>query len=152
MYCSSCGVAVTQGLTYCNRCGAKLNRSEGASKSSEVKPELLVSAMVATFILGLFGITALMGVMKVILQAYTGQIFGFALITFLVMMLLEGVFISLLLRRRRGVENADDAGQLPRATKELDAAQAQFLPESRASVTEHTTRAFDPSYSERVPK
>ena len=40
MYCSSCGVAVTQGLGYCNYCGAKLNGANGDSVSttSEVKP------------------------------------------------------------------------------------------------------------------
>ncbi len=31
MYCSSCGVAVAQGLSYCNFCGAKLNRDNEES-------------------------------------------------------------------------------------------------------------------------
>jgi hypothetical protein len=152
LYCSSCGVAATPGLTYCNRCGAKLNQSERASKSSGVKPEVLVSSMVATFILGLIGITALMGVLKVILRLETGQILGVAAFSFLIMLLLEGVFISLLFRRRSVNENAGEAGQLPRATKELDAAHPQTLPEGVASVTEHTTRAFEPIYRERAPK
>lgn len=151
MYCPSCGAAVTPGLTYCNRCGAKLNQGERASKSSEVKPELVVSAMVATFIFGLFGLTALMGVLKVILQLQTGQILGVAAFSFLTMLLLEGAFITLLFRRRRH-EKADETGQLQRATKELDAAQSRILPEGMPSVTEHTTRAFEPIYRERAPK
>jgi len=55
MYCSSCGVAVTQGLGFCNYCGAKLSGVNGdsISKPSAAKPELLVSAMVAVFVLGL---------------------------------------------------------------------------------------------------
>jgi len=46
MYCSSCGVAVAQGLSYCNYCGAKLNGAKGDNviKSSEVKPESLINA------------------------------------------------------------------------------------------------------------
>lgn len=151
MYCSSCGASATPGLTYCNRCGAKLNQSERASKSSDVKPELLVSAMVATFIFGLFGLTALMGVLKVILELQTGQIFGIAAFGFLLMLLLEGVFITLLFRRR-GDKKADDVAQLPRATNELDAAHPRTLPEGVTSVTEHTTRAFEPIYRERAPK
>ncbi|MGZ8847703.1 MAG: hypothetical protein ACXW3C_14685, partial [Pyrinomonadaceae bacterium] len=91
LYCPSCGAAVTQSLSYCNRCGVKLNQSERASKSSDVKPEVLVSSMVATFILGLFGLTALMGVLKVILQLQTGQILGVATFGFLIMLLLEAV-------------------------------------------------------------
>lgn len=148
MYCSSCGVAVTQSLSYCNRCGAKLNRSDEA-ESSEVKKETLVASMVATFIFGLFGITVLMGVMKAVLNFELHLILAGATAAFLIMLLLEGVFISLLLRRRRG---AEDAGQIKRATKELDAGQTQFIPEDRASVTEHTTRAFDPVYKEQSSK
>jgi len=38
------------------------------------------------------------------------------------------------------------------ATKGLDAAQARALPEPVSSVTEHTTRAFEPIPSERTSK
>jgi hypothetical protein len=38
------------------------------------------------------------------------------------------------------------------ATKELDAAHARAMPEHVPSVTEHTTRAFDPIYTERTSK
>jgi hypothetical protein len=34
-------------------------------------------------------------------------------------------------------------------TKELDAAQVRVLPEPMPSVTEHTTRTFEPSFIER---
>jgi hypothetical protein len=37
-------------------------------------------------------------------------------------------------------------------TKELDAAQPRALPEPVPSVTEHTTRTFEPLYSERKSK
>jgi hypothetical protein len=66
MYCSSCGVAVNNELTYCNYCGAKLNRGD-SRKSSEVRPEGLVMMMVATFVMGTLVITLLMGMMKAVL-------------------------------------------------------------------------------------
>jgi hypothetical protein len=150
MYCSACGGAITQpGLSFCNHCGAKLNRSNEAGKS-ELKPESLVAAMVATFILGLIGISALLGVMKVILNFDLPLILLGGLVSFLIMLLLEGVFISLLLRRRP--RDADEAGQLKRATKELDAGQTRFIPADRTSVTEQTTRAFDPIYKDQSSK
>jgi hypothetical protein len=154
MYCSSCGVAVAQGLSYCNYCGAKLNAVKGdnAVKSSEVKPELLVSAMVAVFVLGLAAITLLMGMMKAVLRLEAGQILPFTVLSFLIMLLVEGVCIRLLFRRNRGVEEQAAALSKNQATKELDAAQAQVLPEPLSSVTEHTTRAFDSIYSERTSK
>jgi hypothetical protein len=155
MYCSTCGVAVATGLSYCNYCGEKLSgaKSDSPVKSREVRPESLIGAMVFTFVFGLGAITILMGVMKAVLHFQDGAILGFALLSFLVMLSLEGVFIRLLLRRRSGAEEAGDSVRLRgQATGELDAAQARRLPEPMPSVTEHTTRAFDPIYSERTPK
>jgi hypothetical protein len=155
MYCSSCGVAVAQGLSYCNYCGAKLNTVKGDSavKSSEVKPELLVSSMVAVFVLGIVAITVLMGVMKNVLGLPVERVLAFTLLPFLIMLLLEGVFLRLLFRRKRGPEEAGGTAQLRgQETKELDAGQARVLPEPVSSVTNHTTRTFDPIYSERRSK
>lgn len=155
MYCSSCGVAVAQGLSYCNYCGAKLSGAKGETRiePSAAKPETLVAAMVFVFVFGLVAITVLMGVMKAVLNLDGGQILGFALLSFLIMLSLEGVFIRLLLRRKRGTEEEGDTVRLKgQATKELDAAQARVLPEPVPSVTEHTTRAFEPVYNERTSK
>lgn len=152
MYCSSCGVAVVKGLSYCNHCGAKLidGNSEKSIKSSEIKPELVVSAMVAVFVLGLVAISMLLGVLKSVLRLDVGQILVFAFLSFLIMLLLEGVFIRLLFRRNRGDERAGATETLKGpATNELDAAQARALREPALSVTDHTTRAFDPIYIER---
>jgi hypothetical protein len=155
MYCSSCGVAVAQGLSYCNYCGAKLNAAKGDSavKSSEVKPELLVSSMVAVFVLGLAAITILMGVMKTVLGLPVERVLGFTLFPFLLMLLLEGVFLRLLLRRKRAPQEASETMKLRgQETRELDTGQARVLPEPASSVTDHTTRTFDPIYSERQTK
>jgi hypothetical protein len=95
-------------------------------------------------------ITVLLGVMKAVLHLDDGQILAFALLSFLIMLSLEGVFTGLLLRRKRGTEQSGRTALLKRqATTELDAANARLLPERMASVTEHTTRAFDPIYRER---
>ncbi|SRR6266851_1915694 len=154
MYCSSCGVAVAQGLTYCNYCGAKLSGpGDNALKSSGPRPEYLVFAMMAVFIFGVGAITLLMGMMKSVLGLTVESVLAFALLPFLVMLLLEGVFIRLLLRRNRGVE---ETSYTPRSkeqvTNELDAAHARSLPEPVPSVTEHTTRAFAPIHNERTSK
>jgi hypothetical protein len=153
MYCSTCGVAVAQGLSYCNYCGAKVSagQDDSVAKSPDVKPEFLVAAMTGLFIFGLLALTILVGVMKTALNLPVERVLGFALFPFLLLLLLEGVFMRLLFRSRRGANRAGDAvlsqGQ---ATKELDAAKAPLLPEAMPSVTEHTTRAFDPVYRERT--
>ena len=155
MYCSSCGVAVAQGLSYCNYCGAKLSgvKVDSVVKSSEVKPELLVCAMVAVFVLGVGVITGLMGMMKAVIGLNEGHVLGFTALSFLIMLLIEGVCIRLLFRRQRGTKEGSETVLLTsQATKELNAAEARVLPEAVASVTEHTTRAFAPIYHERTSK
>ena len=154
MYCPSCGVAVAQGLSYCNYCGAKLSGAKGDSliKSPEVKPELLVWGMVAVLVFGLVAIVFLLMAMKMV-GLNVGQILAFTILSFLIILLVEGVFISQLLRRKHGTEEAG-ATVLSKGqdTKELDAAQARALPEPVPSVTEHTTRAFEPVYDKRTSK
>jgi len=155
MYCSSCGVAVAQGLSYCNYCGAKLSGAKGESliKSSEVKPELLVSAMVALFILGLGAIAVLIGVMKEVAGFDLPILLAATMFSFVLMLVVEGVIIGLLLKGKRGAREAADTGRLKeQMIKELGGTRERVLPEPVPSITEHTTRAFEPIYSERKSK
>jgi hypothetical protein len=154
MYCPSCGVVVAQGLSYCNYCGAKLSTGKADTDANfpEVRPELLVSAMGAVFIFGLVAIAMLMGIMKNVIGLNDALILAFALLCFLIMITIEGVCIRLIFRRKRRAEEVDTAPLKGQATKELDAAQGRALPEPLPSVTEHTTRAFQPIPSDRTSK
>lgn len=152
MYCSTCGVAVTQGLSYCNYCGAKLSgaQSESVSEPRESKPDFLVAVMACVFIFGLIAITGLMGVMKVILDLPVENVLLIALLPFLIMLILEGVLLRQLFRRKQSiVKTAETMSFKGQATKELDASQARVLPEPVSSVTDHTTRVLDPVYTDR---
>jgi hypothetical protein len=154
MYCSACGVNVTQGLSYCNYCGAKVGENSGrVGKSSEVKPEFLISAMIGLFICGLVAITILMGMMKQVLGLPVEQVLGFAVLPFLLMLLLEGVCLRLLLRRNRSTEGSGANALLKQqTTKELGAARDRLLQEPLSSVTDQTTRTLEPLYNERKSK
>ena len=153
MYCSNCGVAVSKDLSYCQHCGAKLIRDDQLVNSREVKPDLLIRAMVTTFIFGLVAMTILMGVMKVTLGLAQSQILGLLLVPFGAMLVLEGVFIRLLTRGTQGLPAAPRAKLLTeQVTNELEAPGTRALPDPRPSVTEHTTRAFEPNYIERNSK
>jgi len=153
MYCSSCGVVVAQGLSYCNFCGARLNgeKSDDAIKSSELRPVSLVWAMVAVLVFGFVGIVFLMLAMKMV-GLNEAIILAFTLWSFLLMLLIEGVFIWKLLRNKPRGAKPGDTGFKDPSTSELDAARVRVLPEPMPSVTEHTTRAFDPIYNERKSK
>jgi len=150
MYCSSCGKVVAQGLSYCNYCGAKLNlKEEGDSRLPNVKPELLVSAMAGLFILGLIAIIMMMGMMKQVMGLSVESVLVISLLPFFLLLFLEGVFIRLLFRGRRGTDATTGSLSRGQSTKELDAAQMRPLPEPLSSVTEHTTRAFEPIHTKR---
>jgi len=152
MYCSTCGAAVAENLSYCNHCGARIlaSNSDKVTTSRDVKPESLIAAMVATFVFGLVAITLLLGVMKSVLGFEVGQILAFAALSFLTMLSLEGVFLRLLLRRSRGDEERARTDSLAgHTTKELGAPQVHALREPLSSVTDHTTRAFEPIYTDR---
>ncbi len=151
MYCSACGAAVAQGLSYCNYCGAKLSGANGdhVIKSSGVKPELLVSAMVGLFVLGLVAIAVLIGVLKAVAGFDLPFLLAATMLSFVLLLVVEGVLIGLLLKGKRGAKEAGGTERLKeQATKELGEAQVRVLPEPAPSVTEHTTRAFEPIYSE----
>ena len=150
MYCSNCGVAVAESLSYCNYCGARVvANSDRFDDSRDVKPGLLVSAMAGTFILGLVAITALLGVLKSVLGLESGQILAFAALSFLIMLCLEGVYLYLLFRRNRNAEIVARTELAGQTTKELGAPQVQALREPQTSVTDQTTRAFEPIYTNR---
>ena len=152
MYCSTCGVAVAENLNYCNHCGARIiaSNSDKVTTSRDVKPELLVHSMVATFVFGLLAISVLLGVMKSVLGLELGQLLGFAVLSFLIMLLLEGVFLLLLFRRNRGAEERARTELLAgHTTKELGEPQVQALREPLSSVTDQTTRAFEPIHTNR---
>jgi predicted nucleic acid-binding Zn ribbon protein len=146
MHCPSCGTAVTPGLSYCKHCGSELNGKErNLRKSSELPPGILVPAIAFTFVAGMGVLIGLIAVMKNY-NLNEGLINGFAVLTFLVMVIIEAIFIWLLLRSTLGRRGADDPAQAKRATtNELRAGEAPALPEPRMSVTEHTTRTLEPS-------
>ena len=153
MYCSACGSAVTQGLSYCNFCGAKLmGAGDNEPELPKVRPELLVAAMFGLFVFGLLVIGILMGLMKNVLDLPVDAVLVFTLFPFLLLLILEGVFLRLLFRRKRTSKETETVRLKGHATKELDPADAHALPEHMPSVTEHTTRAFAPIPNERTSK
>ena len=152
MYCSSCGMGVAEGLSYCKHCGAKLSgaKSDNVAKSSEVNPTLLVISMVALFVFGLLATGILVRVMKDVAGFNLPILAAVTIFSLLLLVTVESVFMRLLLKGKSSVKDVGDARPAKdQKTQELVEGQARALPEPVPSVTEHTTRAFEPIYSER---
>jgi len=145
MYCSSCGSALTPNLVYCNKCGARVSPSD----ADERRPEFLISAMIGLFVLGIGVMIGLMAVMKRGVGFDPPIILAITMLCFSLLFLIESILIFFLFRasfRRK----RKDVEQLKKpTTKELDSGTPFGLPANMASVTEHTTRAFDPVYIEK---
>ena len=147
MYCSTCGSAVAQNLSYCNRCGASLSRS------SELSLDSLIWAIVSLLIAGVGVNIGLLAVMKKVVGFHEGLIITVTFLSFLALLTAEGVLIRILLGVWRGNGRADNALRPnEQTTRELGEAQPRELPEPLPSVTEETTRAFEPTYSVRKSK
>jgi len=149
MYCSSCGSALTPNLVYCNKCGARVSPSDTDERRPDIAPEFLISAMIGLFVLGIGVVIGLMAVMKRGVGFDPPIILAITMLCFSLLFLIESILIVFLFRasfRRK----RKDVEQLKRpTTKELEAGTPLGLPANMASVTEHTTRAFDPVYIEK---
>jgi len=151
MFCPSCGVAVAPNLTYCNHCGAKVNgeKTDSLVKTTEIRYEaFLIASIGGLFVTGLLAISVLIGVMKAMLHFDFGPLVGFALLSFLILLALEGVIISRLFRLSRRVDKETARRSEAHVTKELEA-ESRVPAEPIPSVTEHTTRTLDPIYNDR---
>ena len=152
MYCSSCGSAVPTNLTYCNKCGARLSgsKTESLTRPSELAPDSLVWAILALFIMGTGVMIGLLAVLKEVVGFNLGLIAAVMLVGFGMMVAIESVLVYLLLSGRKAARRADEGYELKRATPlELNHPQPEMLQEPIGSVTEHTTRTFEPIYTER---
>jgi len=155
MYCSTCGSAIIQGLSYCNRCGARTSGADesGANKLSEASFNTLVGSLIGLPIAGLGIIIGLLVVMKKELGFADPPIMIITFLSFLLLLIAEGGLIWLLLHHTRTTKKTGDDVKLQETTtKELSGAQTRELGEAQAqdfavpltSVTENTTRSFEP--------
>jgi len=149
MYCSSCGVAVTQNLTYCNHCGAKISggKADTNLKTTELQfDSMIMVVMVALFIFGLPAISVLIGVMKAVLHFEYGPLIAFAFLSFLILIAIESILVLRLFRRKRKADDAAASTETRNVTRELET-QSRVVAEPVASVIDHTTRTLDPVFS-----
>jgi uncharacterized paraquat-inducible protein A len=155
MYCSTCGSVVAQHVSYCNRCGAKTGgvRDEAQDSAGGLSLDSLIWAIVSLFIAGLGVIIGLMVVMKEVVGFDLSIVLAVTGLSFLLLVAVEVVLTGMLLSgRKRAWRAGDSARTQEQTTRELEGARAHALPEPVPSVTEQTTRTFEPLYSERKSK
>jgi len=155
MYCPSCGTEAPEERSYCNRCGANLrpvaNQSAGPPARSVGATWAISMAVAAVTLVGFASIFSL--VMALVTRGIKLSEGGMALVSFalLVILAIDWLLIRqlphLTAKRQAPDEAADTAPK--RTLSEKPVAQIPAPREPATSVTEHTTRTFEPVHRDR---
>jgi hypothetical protein len=151
MYCQTCGVELANALSYCNKCGANLGtlKVQDQAETAATTIDTLLWVIVGTTItlLGM-GLGALVLINKGEINERLGT--AFVILTFVALVVLEGVLVWRLLHLNRNAEKIRTALQPDNlSTDQLNPLTARALHqplEPVPSVTEQTTRSLEPSY------
>ena len=154
MYCPSCGTELTSELSYCNRCGANLKPilpPAALPPAKLVRATWAISVAITLVTLGGFGMVFSV-VMELIANGINLSPGGMVLIFFCLLVILA--IVGLLVRQlSRVLSMSQLSGDAPAAQKpNLEEKPVQQISEARepvSSVTDHTTRTFEPIYRER---
>jgi hypothetical protein len=149
MYCPTCGTQMAEALSYCNRCGASLRALTSTHEANP--PEKTIDSIIwvivgtTSTILGMcLGALVLMKEREIDFALGT----VFVVLSFAAFLLVEGVLIWRLIQLNKGRKETRDFTRA-RGTdpEELAAVPTNALQEPVIpSVTEQTTRSFEPAF------
>jgi len=147
MYCHACGIALAQLTKYCNRCGVQLLPTEDGLKAQAALEKRLDSYLDGVFWITVFGLAFIVGG-SVLLKKV-----GFSDIVILTYAVLSSTvfLINFVLNLwnsmrllRVGKERKVSIQQAGPETAELNPARPEMFLTPAGSVTENTTRSFQP--------
>jgi hypothetical protein len=140
MYCASCGTPLTQGLSYCNRCGTSL-RERSASNTGAIS-----AFLTAITLIGVGGL-ALMFAGALVLRRGAGlsqELIGFfMLFAFLIVGMVEVMLVKNLSKLMGEKEKRNYFPAPQNVSNDLRLPQATPFGEPVSSVTENTTRTLE---------
>lgn len=150
MYCQSCGIAIGQSMRFCNRCGTSvIAHDPDETKRLEKRLDEYLDGM---FWITAFGVGLTGGGLLVLKKADFSESF---LLAFLILSA-TAFFINFALSLWvvRGISKSLKEVKLqrlpsPADTSELEPMKIQPALRPAASVTENTTRSFEPIYNKR---
>lgn len=157
MHCPSCGNAVTEGLKYCNRCGASLGVAS-ADASGLAGPAWAISLATALVTLGGLAMLFVIGLQLITRRVDLTPAAGMMMLAFLaVVVAVDWMLIRQLSRvidmYRGGADSAPRArrGAAPArpSPEEKEPARLEAPREPPLSVTEQTTRTLEHAPRER---
>lgn len=139
MYCAHCGTPLTQGLSYCNRCGANLK------EHTEVSTGAISAFLTAITLIGIGGLAIMLAGALVLRRGanLSQDLIGFfMLFTFMIVGMTEILLVRNLSRLTSAREKKSFPTQPP-VQQDLRLTQGASLGEPVPSVTENTTRTLE---------
>lgn len=158
MYCSSCGLEVPHELNYCNRCGANLGAPANLIQQAPSPPVRLTGPTIALGVTIVFSLMAIFsGASNLALRGVHPTAIAWMVIVGLGMVFgVAALFIRLWTRllTNNTVQIEQRPPQLKRGQQnpQLNGAQTGPMNVPISSVTDHTTRTFEPAYRDRIEK
>jgi hypothetical protein len=140
MYCANCGTPLTQGLSYCNRCGTSLRERSGTNTGA------ISAFLTAITLIGVGGL-GLMFAGALVLRKGAGlsqELIGFfMLFTFLIVGMIEIMLVRNLSKLVGEKEKKNFFPAPQPVSNDLRLPQATPFGEPVSSVTENTTRTLE---------
>ena len=141
MYCANCGTPLTQGLSYCNRCGTNLK------DRPEVSTGAISAFLTAITLIGLGGLGVMLAGALVLRKGaqLSQELIGvFMLFTFLIVSMTEIILVRNLSKLTTKEKEKKNYFPVPSAIpQDLRLTQGTPLGEPVSSVTENTTRTLE---------
>jgi hypothetical protein len=149
MYCQTCGSALIQPTKYCNRCGTQLVSAseQNLDKTAEKRLDEYLDGL---FWISVFGLAFIIGGMVLLKKVNFSDliVIGYVILSTTVFLINFGFSIWGALRIMRSSKEGKVLMQPAADTRELPPAKGDpvMVP---TSVTENTTRSFEPVYKQR---
>jgi hypothetical protein len=149
MYCPSCGSALSRQMKYCTRCGAQTNMME-IGQAEKRFDEYLEGLFWTT----VFGLGVILGgaiVLTKVLELSLGVVVAYLVLSSIAFLTIFWLSLRETLRMAKNLKKADVGALEPsRDTNKMLPAEGDAPSVSPQSVTENTTRSFEPAPSEHA--
>ena len=151
MYCSACGMEATIEVNYCKRCGNTLSPQTSLQSIpvSLTGPSWAMATAVIAMIGIIFAAVANLADKGISAVALTWMVIvGLGTVIALVAMIFRQLSRTFLVSQQK----VPAAPFKPQIAGEFSHLRPGALPEHMPSVTEHTTRTFEPAYREPIER
>ena len=146
MYCQTCGNAIAHKTKYCNRCGAQLVPAGEVSPEKTPAEKRLDDYLDGLFWISVFGLGFIIGGTVVLSKIGVRDfiVLGYAVLSTIVFLINFGFSLWGTLSIMRSSKDGKLTMQPGHETRELGPPKIDPMPIPVTSVTENTTRSFEP--------